>query len=178
MKHIKDINEMNLSEYEQNVKKYLKITASKKNKIRENRTNGLKKYDLVVQKFGAQNVIDEAIQLYKLDHDKKKNNATEYYLKNSGWNDWCYFHYDCFLKIVREKIELINPKWFEVPISFNLDEALSQEELEYISKECGIPLSIYDDSWPRDIKQIRTPNGPGYVDYVRSSGLSHVKTNG
>ena len=30
MKHIKDINEMNLSEYEQNIIKYLKITASKK----------------------------------------------------------------------------------------------------------------------------------------------------
>jgi hypothetical protein len=151
----------------ENLKNYLRITSAKKKQIRKNRMYGLKKLDIVLQNVDIQTIIDEAISLYKKNRNLHYSQLNDYYLKTYGYNDWSYFHYDCFLDVVRKYLESISSKYIETSISFNLDEALTEEQLKYISKKLNLSLDTYDDAFPRDLAK-----------YGRESGFPNAKTNG
>lgn len=114
----------------------------KKNQVIKKRSYGLKKYDLVLESLGDNAVsiiMTEAIGLYKFGYQSYFNDMSDYYKEKYGENQqWQYFHYDCFLQIFRKYLENINKKYGETPISFNLDECLSEAQIDYIRTECVI----------------------------------------
>jgi hypothetical protein len=159
----------------ENLKNYIRITSAKKNAIRKHRTNGLKKYDKCLSIVDEKTIINRAISLYKQTHYTKFNSLTKYYFDTYGWNDWVFFHYDCFLKVVYDILESIDKKYSETSISFNLDEVLSPEQINYVSKTLGISTDAYDDTFPRDLVKIVTN---GLLNYGRASGFPNARTNG
>lgn len=110
-----------------------------KNLIRKNRTNGLKKYDIALTKIDENTLIEKSIELYNETIDKHLENMTPYFKQDNycvGY-EWKFFHRN-FLSIMRKVLVSINKKYIETSISFNLDEALTDNQIEYIASKCNI----------------------------------------
>ena len=140
------------------MKNYIKVVNKKKASIRKTRSNGLKKYDIALEKMSEDEIIEKAIASYKANSQEHFNNLTEYFKSTYGGEnqEWSYFHYSCFLTIVRDILISINKRYASTSIGFNLDEAITKEKIDYIAKECNI-TQTYDDTYPRDL--VRVENG-------------------
>lgn len=108
-----------------------------KEEIIKDRRSGLKYFDECIKKVGKDELFDEVIRIYK-------QNPTMW---GDGWPNlnWALGN-ACINKLKRGSIKL----------GFNLNEALSEEDMQHFSKELNLKIEDYTPSVKRKvIKQLK-----------------------
>lgn len=90
---------------------------------------GIKYFDRAVEKIGRQSLIDQALTI-------RKNHPTVW---GTGWGniDWALGN------AVQECAK------YNGPMTWNLDEVLTQDELAYIAEKSGLKVEDYTPTWGR-----------------------------
>jgi hypothetical protein len=126
-----------------------------KQDVIDGRKCGLKYFDKAVEIIGRQQLIDKAIEINKKSPDVWK----------AGWSnfDWA---------IGNAVIEIINSKG-DISQSWNLDEALNDNEIQHIASVCCFSLP-FTPSWPRKTTAIKS-NGKISTNQIKKLISSWLK---
>lgn len=111
---------------------YFDKMAKTRTEIIQTRSNGLKYFDQAIEKVGINQLIELSI---KIGLDPICRPLVE---NGSTINDFSYHLRWSVVNAIRE----ILPKIPECACTFNLDEAFTQEQIQYMVEQCKLPITI------------------------------------